>query len=335
MDIIDSEDCGRANIILQEEAEISLTFKLTVAPFAASQIQRWVRGMLTRKRVRLRRKRRVLAALVLQRVGRGYLSRSFFAVVEPIASHALCRIVIKNSRRVGHLESLRCAAARALLRFLKSASSRKICHDLRDQKMFVQTMATRIQTRFRCFSVRLKYGQALLESKRARHEKALQQYLKQAVSGQLLERMIHHNQEKTFERCVCQLIIEQRCTFQVAVSTAQGIFSDRLTKKNSTELNREQSYATYCNNRQIYGLDKELTSDSDDDSIDEELLQPSQKAVALVKRRRNRKSASITDAASNIESKPKTNKRLLPKNQSKTANKIKMSQVVDRLMYNY
>ena len=331
-----AEEAQRSEIVAEKEKNFSRLLRYTIAPLAVVQLQRCFRGVLTRKRIKLRRKRRMIAAIFLQRIGRGYLLRLHFVVVHDINEPVLRRLVVKASYKAGAPINVTVAAAFVILKFLKSVRARRQCQELRDERQFIHDMATRIQTRFRKFSVRKKVAHILLETKRARHEKLLQQYLKQVVTGTPLNRMAQHNREKVFERFVCQLIIERHLPFHRAVEVAKESFPEvRQPHLASIDMSREEQYAVYCNHRQIFGLDKELTSDSEDDSIDEELLQPSQKA-SLLKRHRKKIARLVTDEddiKGNMIAPARHRTKPVPVKRPQT--KLRISRVVDRLMYFY
>lgn len=311
---IQFEDMMRSLIVREAIRELFGILENHVGWFAAREIQRVFRGHSARKRVRLRRKRLLHTILLLQRISRGGFARRNAKLLRLVDDNPpRRRLVLKYRSIKGEIGIVKTAAAFFLQRFARRIPSIVRVQHIRDQYVYIQRCCILIQAVVRRFAARRKYGSVLLERKRARHEKLLNDFILDKIKVRRLLRVELRAQEAHFEQQVCRVMREQRKTYEESVQVvkqAQGIQLQQSSADcylanspysppyRGTISSREVRYSLFCNNRRIVDLGDRDTSDSEDDSIDEELLRPPNKAVKLVARRK-KKNAPNTASSNN------------------------------------
>ncbi|CUG01527.1 Hypothetical protein, putative [Bodo saltans] len=306
--MVTSDNCETSESELREElvrAYEAASLKLlmvTLGNWAAVDIQRIYRGYVGRKRVRLRRKRLLFTAMLLQRVTRGGFARRNIKLLRIVLDQPQRKRLVMKYRYLqkGEIVIPRVAAAFILQRFAKRIPSIVRVQHLRDLYMYVVRSAVKIQALAKRAHCRRLHGTTLVEHRRARHEKLLVDYVESQVAVWTLRRVTRQLEQQKFEREVCRGMLTGR-SFAESRKHAERSHKPTSVQINSSSpihrsgfMSRQAEYGDFVNNRLINGLADNDTTDSDDDSIDEELLRPQNKAVKLISSRRRKKANSGT-----------------------------------------
>lgn len=317
-DIEEEERGVRAELCMLAVLERESLFVFGVEDFAATEIQRWIRGYLARKRARLRKKRLQFTVLVLQRVTRGGFCRRNIKWLRYVIEQPERRALVMKYRYLQHgaIVVPRVAAALILQRFARRVPAILFVQHLRDLYQYVVRCAVKMQALARRSWARMKYGPILLERKLQRHERQLRAFVERQIAVRKLIRVERAEQEEAYERRVCQRMLWKGCSYAeashdcrstrnppkaskavVLPASPTGVHGHRATgaaaSLTPTSLvHREAAFSAYCNQRHIADLSGHDTTDSDDDSIDEELLRPPRKPVRLVAAKRTKASES-------------------------------------------
>jgi hypothetical protein len=306
VEVCESEELA-VRIALETSAEAAhVQFLVSfLGAWAATDIQRIYRGHIARKRVRVRRKRLLHTVLTLQRISRGGFARRNIKLLRIVLEQPQRRRLVMKYRYLqgGEIVVPRVAAAFILQRFARRIRSIVRVQHLRDLFRYVVRCAVRIQALAKRAQCRRKYGMTLVEQRRARHERLLLDYVERHVTVRRLQRVECQQAHERFERAVCQGMLSgmSYATSLYHADAVQGALRASTgtgLRRPSRHFSREVEYASFMNHRSIASLGDRDTTDSDDDSIDEELLRPQHKAVKLISRRKKR----ANDVVSTVDS---------------------------------
>jgi hypothetical protein len=310
----------------------------------------------------------------LQRVCRGGFLRRFIHVFKDYDSGGRrgLAVIFKVRRTTGTLVSLDDAARRLLLCFMRRLPSIRLAQHVRARYRFVSACAVKVQATWRSYVTNRRYGPLLLERKRARHEGLLARWLSKKIEAPLPTRVRQLRRVTLFERLVCRNLLQNR-TYSDSVRMAEEQFDHlegnsgpkaltlhsaahgsvdeaaggaRAGATDVTIRERIEAYTGFCNRRMIEGLHAIIVSDSDDNSIDEELLQGQARRGARGRvgsasatrsgiRSRNNGSPQ-SDELPNSTIQPRSTSRgtLRPK-QKRRRPRVNAQKVVDRLLYSW
>jgi hypothetical protein len=305
MAALSNEECETSEAELREEliqaygAGVIKLLTVTLGNWAAVDIQRIYRGYVARKRVRLRRKRLLFTAMLLQRVTRGGFARRNIKLLRIVLDQPHRKRLVMKYRYLqrGEIVVPRVAAAFILQRFARRIPSIVRVQHLRDLYRYVVRSAVKIQALTKRAHCRRLHGTTLVEHRRARHEKLLVDYVESQVAVWTLRRVTRQLEQQKFERAVCRGMLAGK-SFSDSRKQAERSHTPASTQRHATQgtgpllTSRQTVYGEFVNNRLIRGLADNDTTDSDDDSIDEELLRPQNKAVKLISSRRKKKTSS-------------------------------------------
>lgn len=278
-------------------------FISTLGHWAATDIQRIYRGHVARKRVKLRRKRLLYTALLLQRVTRGGFARRNIKLLRIVLEQPQRKRLVMKYRYLqrGEIVVPKVAAAFILQRFARRIPSVVRVQHLRDLYQYVVKSAVKIQALAKRARYRRLHGTTLVEHRRARHEKLLVEYVERQVAVSALHRVTRQLEQQTFERAMCRGMLgglsfaESRRAAERLHKTTRTLHlsttpspSKEVRSSQQNAVARHHAYGAFVNNRLVSGLGDCDTTDSEDDSIDEELLRPQNKAVKLISSRRRK-----------------------------------------------
>ena len=289
MDEETAEQEARQLILHEASLERHDIITAFVGHYAATAIQKRIRGYITRKRVKVKRKRLQFTALLLQRITRAGLARMTIRLLRllpernPPRLRMLMRYRYNHKGKLGRNPTLRVAAVTILQRLCRRVPSILRVQHQRDRYAFVMRCVVLLQAATRRMLARKRYGSVLQECKRSRHEALLKAYVEQQVAVRLLSRVEHKQRDNERERLVCRQMQQGR-SYQESVAIVEARYPVKGLSSSSRALAavqasrsinalREVSHSHFCNHRHILGLN-EPDSDTEDDSIDEELLQP-------------------------------------------------------------